>query len=81
MPAGLALGAPALPYALVLAAFSSLMMTLTHCATGTSPVIFGSGYTSLGLWWKVGFVMSLATIGVWVVVGSLWWWVLGYWSW
>lgn len=79
--AGLALGAPALPYALVLAAFSSLMMTLTHYATGTSPVIFGSGYTSLGLWWKVGFVMSVVTMGVWVVVGSLWWWVLGYWSW
>ncbi|MDO5624510.1 MAG: DASS family sodium-coupled anion symporter, partial [Pseudomonadota bacterium] len=49
--AGLALGAPALPFALMMAAASNIMMTLTHYATGTSPVIFGSGYTTLGEWW------------------------------
>ena len=77
--AGIALGAPPLPFALMMAAASSLMMTLTHYATGTSPVIFGSGYTTLGEWWKAGFVMSLVLIVVWLVVGSLWWKVLGYW--
>lgn len=77
--AGLALGAPAMPYALVLAAFSSLMMTLTHYATGTSPIIFGSGYTTLQQWWRVGFLMSVVTVLVWVIVGSAWWAVLGYW--
>ena len=45
--AGLALGAPALPFALMMAAASNIMMTLTHYATGTSPVVFGSGYTTL----------------------------------
>jgi len=77
--AGIALGAPALPFALLMAAASSIMMTLTHYATGTSPVIFGSGYTTLGEWWKAGFVMSLVLIGVWLVVGGAWWKLLGYW--
>ena len=77
--AGLALGAPALPFALMMAAASNIMMTLTHYATGTSPVIFGSGYTTLGEWWKTGFFMSVVLIAIWLVVGSLWWKVLGYW--
>ena len=72
-------GAPALPLALIMAAASSIMMTLTHYATGTSPIIFGSGYTTLGQWWKAGFVMSLLLIAVWVTVGGLWWKLLGYW--
>ena len=77
--AGLALGAPALPFALMMAAASNIMMTLTHYATGTSPVIFGSGYATLGEWWKTGFVMSVVLLIIWLVVGSTWWKVLGYW--
>ena len=60
------------------AAASNIMMTLTHYATGTSPVIFGSGYTTLDEWWKAGFVMSLALIIVCLVVGSTWWKLPGY---
>ena len=77
--AGLALGAPPMLFALLMAAASSLMMTLTHYATGTSPVIFGSGYTTLGEWWKAGFVMSVVNLLVFVLVGGVWWKVLGYW--
>lgn len=77
--AGIALGAPPMLFALLMAAASSLMMTLTHYATGTSPVIFGSGYTTLGEWWKAGFVMSVVNLLVFVVVGGLWWKLLGYW--
>ena len=77
--AGLALGAPALPFGLMMAAASNIMMTLTHYATGTSPVIFGSGYATLGEWWKTGAVMSVVLIVIWLVVGTTWWRVLGYW--
>jgi divalent anion:Na+ symporter, DASS family len=77
--AGIALGAPPLVFGLMMAAASNIMMTLTHYATGTSPVIYGSGYTTLGEWWKAGFVMSLMLIVVWLLVGGLWWKVLGYW--
>ena len=77
--AGLALGAPPMVFGLMMAAASSLMMTLTHYATGTAPVVFGSGYTTLGEWWKTGFVMSVANLLVFAVVGGIWWKVLGYW--
>lgn len=75
--AGLSLGAPPMVFALLLAAASSIMMTLTHYATGTSPVIYGSGYTSLGEWWRAGLVMSIVNLTIWVFIGLFWWKILG----
>ena len=75
--AGLALGANATMLALIMAAASSIMMTLTHYATGTSPIIYGSGYVELGEWWRVGFAMSVVNSVVWLVVGLAWWHLLG----
>ena len=77
--AGIALGAPPMFFALIMAAASSIMMTLTHYATGTSPIIYGSGYTTLGEWWKAGFAMSIINIAIFIVLGGLWWKMLGYW--
>ncbi|WP_165088324.1 DASS family sodium-coupled anion symporter [Neisseria yangbaofengii] len=77
--AGIALGAPPMLFALLMAAASNIMMTLTHYATGTAPIIFGSGYSTLGEWWKVGFIMSVVNLLVFVVIGGIWWKVLGYW--
>lgn len=77
--AGLALGAPPLYLGLLLAGASSLMMSLTHYATGTSPIIFGSGYVSMENWWLMGFIMSVVNLAVWGIVGGLWWKLLGYW--
>lgn len=77
--AGLLLGAPPLYLGLLLAGASSLMMSLTHYATGTSPIIFGSGYVSMEDWWIMGFIMSLVNLTVWGIVGGLWWKVLDYW--
>lgn len=75
---GLALGAPPMPFVLMMAATSSIMMTLTHYATGTSPVIFGSNYVSLGQWWIAGFIMSVVNVIIWLIVGGAWWKLLGY---
>lgn len=77
--AGLALGAPPLYLGLLLAGASSLMMSLTHYATGTSPIIFGSGYVSMKDWWIMGLIMSVINLSVWGIVGGLWWKFLGYW--
>lgn len=77
--AGIALGAPPMLLGLTLAFSSSLMMSLTHYGTGTAPIVFGSGYTTLGEWWKVGFVMSVVNLAIWFFIGSVWWKVLGYW--
>lgn len=79
LAAGIALGAPPLLLALILAFSSSLMMSLTHYATGTAPIVFGSGFVSLGRWWIAGFIMSVVNLLIWAVVGGAWWKVLGYW--
>ncbi|OUL89677.1 DASS family sodium-coupled anion symporter [Paraburkholderia hospita] len=67
------------PFMLMMAAGSAIMMTLTHYATGTSPIIFGSGYVTMGTWWRVGFVMCAVELLIFAVVGSLWWKMLGFW--
>ncbi|MDM0111461.1 DASS family sodium-coupled anion symporter [Variovorax sp. J22R133] len=67
------------PFMLMMAAGSAIMMTLTHYATGTSPIVFGSGYVTLGNWWRVGFVMCVVELLVFALLGSAWWKVLGFW--
>ncbi len=76
--AGIALGAPPMLLGLLLAFSSSLNMSLTHYATGTAPIIFGSGYTTLNEWWTAGAIMSVVNILMLVLVGSIWWTLLGY---
>src|SRR5215470_7979936 len=76
--AGIALGTPPMLLGLLLAFSSSLMMSLTHYATGTAPIIFGSGYATLNEWWIAGAVMSAVNLLLLVLVGSIWWTMLGY---
>lgn len=76
--AGIALGAPPLLLGLLLSFSSSLNMSLTHYATGTAPIIFGSGYVTLNEWWIAGWVMSVVNLTILVLVGGVWWKLLGY---
>ena len=75
---GLHLGAPPMLFALVLAASTGIMMSLTHYASGSSPVIYNSGYTTMGEWWIAGFVMSAVEILIFCTIGITWWKMLGY---
>ncbi|NIK38841.1 DASS family divalent anion:Na+ symporter [Xanthomonas arboricola] len=68
-----------IPFMLMMTASSTIMMTLTHYATGTSPIVFGSGYVSLGAWWRIGLIMCLLELLIFGLVGSTWWKVLGFW--
>jgi DASS family divalent anion:Na+ symporter len=72
-------GAPPLVSALALAFFSNLNASLTHYGTGPAPIFFGSGYVSLPTWWRVGFVVVLCNLVVWLGLGLLWWRLLGLW--
>lgn len=76
--AGLALGAPPLLYAFIMIVSGNVMMALTHYATGTAPVIFGTGYVTLKKWWSIGFVISIVDIVVMIAVGLFWWKILGF---
>ncbi len=75
----IALGTPPELAALTLAFFSSLFGGLTHYGSGPAPIFFGSGYVSIGEWWKMGFIASVLNIAIWAVIGGLWWKVIGLW--
>jgi divalent anion:Na+ symporter, DASS family len=79
LTAALATGAPPLLAAFVLAFFSNLNAGITHYGTGSAPVYFGVGYVSQSTWWKVGFLLSLVIVVVWLGIGMLWWKFIGYW--
>jgi divalent anion:Na+ symporter, DASS family len=74
-----ALGAPPLLAALVLAFFSNLFASMTHYGCGPAPVLFGTGYVEIGAWWRMGLLISVINIVIWVGAGGLWWKVLGLW--
>ena len=75
----LVLGTPPVLAALALAFFSNLFASLTHYAAAAAPIFFAGGYVPIGAWWKVGFIVSLVNIPIWLIVGGLWWKVLGLW--
>ena len=75
----LAVGTPPLLAALVLAFFSNLCASMTHYGTAPAPILFGSGNVPIGTWWKLGALISVVNITIWLGVGSLWWNLLGLW--
>jgi len=75
----IALGVPGYLAALVLAFFSSLFGGLTHYGSGPAPILFGSGYVPIGKWWQIGGMVSVVNVLIWMVIGGLWWKVLGLW--
>jgi len=74
---GLATGAPAMMVIFVLAYSTHLSQSLTHYATGPSPIYFGAGYVDQGTWWKLGFYVSVINLIIWAGIGIPWWKVLG----
>lgn len=75
----LAAGAPPYLALLSLAYFSNLSASLTHYGTTPAPIYFGAGYVKQRTWWKLGFIASMLTIPIWVVLGFTWWKILKLW--
>jgi divalent anion:Na+ symporter, DASS family len=73
----LALGAPPALAAFVLLFFANLSAGLTHYGTTPAAIIFGTGYVSHGMWWRVGFIVSVVNIFIWLTVGMAWWKMIG----
>jgi DASS family divalent anion:Na+ symporter len=73
------LGAPPLLAALTFGFFSSLNAATTHYGSGPAPIVFGAGYLTQAAWWRVGFLISLVHLTIWLPIGFLWWKVIGLW--
>jgi DASS family divalent anion:Na+ symporter len=75
----LAVGTPPLLAALILGFFSNLFSGTTHYGTGPAPILFASGFVEVTDWWRLGAVVSVVNIAIWMIAGGVWWKVLGYW--
>lgn len=75
--AAIAAGTPPVFAALMLGFIGNLFGALSHYASGPAGVIYGSGYVKVGEWFRVAFIMSLALILVWGVLGTAWMGLLG----
>jgi DASS family divalent anion:Na+ symporter len=75
----LAVGAPPLLSALLLAYFSGLFAGLTHYGTAPAPILYGSGNVPLRTWWKLGGLVSVVNVAIWLIVGGIWWKAIGIW--
>ncbi|CUH96017.1 putative membrane protein [Propionispora sp. 2/2-37] len=74
-----AAGAPVLLTAILLGVFANSCSTLTHYACGVSPIFFGSGYITQSEWWRLGFVITIIHLLIWVLIGIPWMKVVGIW--
>lgn len=79
LAAALACGCPPMPAALALAYFSNLDAGITHYGTGSAPVFFGAGYVTQSEWWRIGFILSVANLVIWLGIGPWWWRLTGLW--
>ena len=77
LAAALAGGVPPMMAALALAYFSNLNAAMTHYGTGSAPVFSGAGYVSQGEWWRMGFLVSLVQVAIWLGIGTFWWKLIG----
>ena len=63
----------------VIAYFSNLSGCLTNYSTGPIIIYFGNGYLLPLPWFKIGFLVSIYHLVVWISVGSIWWRIIGWW--
>ena len=75
----LLLGTPPWLVACSFAYFSNFCAGLTHYGTTPAPIVFSTGYVPHGTWWRVGFVVSVVNIAIWLTVGVAWWSLWGLW--
>jgi DASS family divalent anion:Na+ symporter len=73
------IGVPPLLAVYSLMCLANLTAGLTHYGTTTGPILFGTGFVTRAEWWKVGFIVSVANVFIWLTAGFAWWKFLGFW--
>ena len=72
-------GTPPLLMIALLAYFSNLCGCTTNYSTGPVIIYFGLGYVPAARWFKIGFLVSLFHLAIWLGVGLPYWKLLGWW--
>ncbi|MBI2950298.1 MAG: DASS family sodium-coupled anion symporter [Verrucomicrobia bacterium] len=79
VPVLIAAGAPPGLVVCVFAFFANFSAGLTHYGTTPGPIVFSLGYVTQRTWWRVGFLISLINVAIWLTVGMVWWKITGLW--
>ena len=72
-------GAPVMMVALAFAYLNNLSSGITHYGNGPAVIYFGAGYVDQGTWMRLGALIALINMVIWVGLGSVWWKLLGLW--
>ena len=64
-----AAGAPVIGVLILLGALCNSASFLTHYGCGVTPIFFGAGFMGQGEWWKIGFIVTVLHIVIWMGVG------------
>lgn len=72
------MGTPPMLAVLSLAFSSNLCGGLTHYGSGPAPLFYSAGFLTVKKWWRTGLITSFVNLIIWVGLGSLWWWALGF---
>jgi DASS family divalent anion:Na+ symporter len=75
----LAKGAPIGMMVFAFACFANFSAGLTNYGTTPTPLFFAQGYVDLKNWWRIGFVISLVNLLIWMTVGFGWWKLIHIW--
>jgi divalent anion:Na+ symporter, DASS family len=75
---GISIGVPPLLMAYMLGFIGSIYGTLTHYGHGPAPVFFGGGFVELKSWWVNGFITGMVMLLIYVVIGWIWFGIIGY---
>lgn len=76
---GMAAQVPTLPLAFMLAFSSGYGSLLTHYGGAVAPVLFGTGFVSQTLWWKMGAIIAAMNLAVYFLIGLPVWKLMGIW--
>ncbi|MTV82747.1 DASS family sodium-coupled anion symporter [Secundilactobacillus folii] len=71
------LGASPLVTTMLLALLTCVSPATTHYGTGTASIYFSTGFLTQREWWRIGFLVSVFEILVYVFIGLGWWKLLG----
>ena len=72
-------GAPDAVSLMLFACFSNLCGCTTNYSSGPIIIYFGLGYVDSREWFRIGAIMGLFHLVVWIPAGLLWWKLLGWW--
>ena len=79
MALAISMDAPPMLTVALLAYFSNLCGCLTNYSSGPVIIYFGMGYVPAARWFRIGALVSLFHMAIWLTVGMTWWKILGWW--